>query len=400
MRPYSLSLYTNVLDPGHGFVASLTNAAPDWKRTVDAIGGSLEGSFTLNPAAVSPTGAAPTHFTAFDTWLGYHLVEKYGGLTTFEGMITELELWHQGTRRIRTLALMANAVRATYTALVWQIGGGFTYQTRWTSWAVNAQSIAQYGRREQQLQLDACPQLTAEAKRDTTLGIFAWPWPRAIGSVSDTTTRLYVQVAGYLSTAAWMFVQTGDNLDHDVSHWIAAIIGTAFGLSSKHGGAVAGAGDCQFLKTGTIDTNTLQVTETTISPQRAGNLLVELCELGDSTAKPWQLTTNPGRTVDYHQLDTTPRYYIRRGQVYDSLTAGTPTPPWTLRPAVIRDMTYPKPSRVERGSFLSDPRDIYVEQIEATAAGQVSLRTSLFDKYDLLANQMDYLVPPKHRGYK
>ena len=99
------------------------------------------------------------------------------------------------------------------------------------------------------------------------------------------------------------------------------------------------------------------------------------------------------------RIDITPRYYLRRGQVYDTLTAATPTPPWTLKPAVVRDMSYPRPSRTEPGSFLTDPRDIYVEQIQANFAGQVSLRTSLFDKSDLLANQFDYLIPKDPRPW-
>jgi len=97
--------------------------------------------------------------------------------------------------------------------------------------------------------------------------------------------------------------------------------------------------------------------------------------------------------VDYHALDRTPRYYLRRGQVYDSLTAGTPTPPWTLRPAVIRDMSFRPTGSTQPGSFLTDPRDIYVEEIQVQADGSVSLRTSLFDKSNLLANQFDYLDP-------
>ena len=79
--------------------------------------------------------------------------------------------------------------------------------------------------------------------------------------------------------------------------------------------------------------------------------------------------------------------------MYDSLTAGVPTPAWYLRPAVVRDMSYRPPSRVEPGSFLLDPRDIYVEEVQAQADGSASLSTSLFDKSDLLANQFDYLQP-------
>jgi len=83
---------------------------------------------------------------------------------------------------------MANALRSTYTALTWTPPSGYTYQTKWTPWAINAQSMARYGRREQVLELDACPLATAIAKRDTTLATFAWPWSRAIGSTPDPAT--------------------------------------------------------------------------------------------------------------------------------------------------------------------------------------------------------------------
>jgi len=56
-------------------------------------------------------------------------------------------------------------------------------------------------------------------------------------------------------------------------------------------------------------------------------------------------------------------------------------------------MSFRPPARTEPGSFLSDPRDIYVEEVQVDATGRVSLRTSLFDKSNLLANQFDFLEP-------
>ena len=47
MKPYSLSLYSGVLDPGQTFVTSLTHAAADWRRSIAAIGGYPEGTFSL-----------------------------------------------------------------------------------------------------------------------------------------------------------------------------------------------------------------------------------------------------------------------------------------------------------------------------------------------------------------
>ncbi len=385
MKPYSLTLHTSVLDPGYAFVRPLTDAAPDWARTIGAIGGYGAGRFTY-------TGGDCV--AAFDSWLGYHVIERTGGYITYEGMITELELWRQGMRRIRTLDLMANAVRATYGVYTYQPGGNYAWADKWTAWATNPKPAGKYGRKELYLELGACPEATANAKRDVTLAQFAWPWPRAVGTYNLAkypNDRLIVRTAGYLSTARWLFAAEGDYIDHSVSHWIAALVGEAFGLSVNHGGSTLTAGDCQFLRTGRVDTNTLQVTEVTITPQFAGDLLVNLAGLGDATGMPWQLQADTGRRVNYHRLDTTPRYYIRHGAVYDSLTAGVPTPATLIRPAVVRDMSFTPSPRTEPGSFLDNPRDIYVEEVEANAAGQVSLRTALFDKSNLLANQLDYL---------
>ena len=66
-------------------------------------------------------------------------------------------------------------------------------------------------------------------------------------------------------------------------------------------------------------------------------------------------------------------------------------PATLLQPAVYRDMSWSPSPRAEPGSFLLSQRDLYVEEVEANAAGQVSLRTALFDKSNLLANQLDYL---------
>jgi len=382
MKPYTLNLFTGVLDPAQAFVQPLTAHAPDWTRQIAAIGGYGAGRFTY-------TGPDP--FAAFDTWLGYHLVERTAGYTTYEAMIAELELWHQGMRRIRTLEIVANAIRATYGVYTYTPGGNYSWEMRYTAWGTNAQSIAKYGRRELYLELEACTPTTAEAKRDATLAQYAWPWPRAIGSAPDPTTRLYVRTAGYLSTAAWQFLHEGDYTNHDVSHWIAAIVGADFGLSLNHGGSSLTAGDCQFLKTGIVDTNTLQVTEVALLPRTAGQVLIDLAEMGDAAGRPWLLQAATGRLVNYHQLDVTPRYYIRRGAAYDSLTAGVPTPATLLQPAVYRDMSWSPSPRAEPGSFLLSQRDLYVEQVEANAAGQVSLRTALFDKSNLLSNQLDYL---------
>lgn len=388
MKPYTLRLYSPISDPSPAFVADLTNAAPNWRRSHRSMGGPWQGSFTLQ-------GSAAQLQHAFDTWLGFRLVERVAGLATWEGQIYELELTGHAMRRVRSLDLLANAARVQYITWAWT-------GTRWesseflTPWLADAASVARYGRKEQTL-TTSCPLATAELIRNTLIRTNAWPWPRPIGSTSDPALSLQVRVCGYVYTANWMFAHEYDYTDHNVSDWITSLVGTTFGLTLNHGGASATAGDCQFLRTGRIQANTLQVTEAVTAQTRTWSLLSSLAGLGDASAIPWTLQVQPGRTVDYRPLSTTPRYYLRNGALYDKLAAPQPVTPWKLKPGVIRDMTYPG-TRAEPGSFLTDVRDSYVEEIEVTAEGNVILKTALYNQADLLSAQLNYISRARTGG--
>ena len=383
MKPYSLSLYTSVLDPAQTFVAALTNNALGWRRSARAIWGDWAGQFTRNG---DPTDLQ----AAFDSWLGYHLVERVGGAVTWTGLINELELSAYGTTLLRSLDLVSNATRTHYT-----IPAGPAY----TTWSTSAQSIARYGRHEKTLILRA-PLASAEIVRDKALATNAWPWPHPTGSLAPTKGSAYspaaatltVRVIGYAQTANWMIATVGDGLDHNLSDWIAALIGAGFGLIAAHGGAHPTAGDCQLLTIGTIQGNTLQITQDLTTDMRTGDLIRRLVALGDTTSRPWQLHVDAERRVYYRAANLTPRYYLRRGAVYDSLSSPHPVTPWLVRPAVIRDMANPV-RHTEPGSFLTDARDAYVDEVEAYGDGRLVLKTNLFDETDLLAAQLDYLYP-------
>jgi hypothetical protein len=376
MRPYSLSLYTPVTGPAPVFVASLTTAALGWRRTVRAVGGDWAGRFILagEPAALQ---------AAFDTWLGYHLVERVGAAVTWSGVVHALALSAWGMRRLRSLDRVANAVRAVYTP----IGGG----TAITAWNSSPLSIARCGRHEKSV-IVHCPLASALIVRDKVLATNAWPWPRPTGSRAAAPATLAVEVRGYARTGNWQIATVADPaVDHAVSDWIAALIGASFGLSPAHGGAVAAAGDCQLLKTGAIHANPLQVSEVLLVEMRAFDLIRRLVAMGDTSSRPWQLQVDAERRVHYAPASLTPRYALRAGALYDSLSSPRPVLPWLVRPAVVRDYAYPV-RRAEPGSFLADARDAYVDEVEVDD-GKLVLKTSLFDEADLLAAQMDYLYP-------
>lgn len=256
-----------------------------------------------------------------------------------------------------------------------------------TDWALDAASITRYGRKEEILVLDRYPAATSETLRDTTLAERGTPKPQAASFGARGETTLDVSACGYIFTANWQRVVEGDGADHDLSHWISAIVGSAFGLSANHGGAVAGAGDCQFLKTGRISSNTLQATEETSLDEPAWDRLREMAELGDSNGDPWRLYCDAGRRVYYEKMSATPRYYLLNGRIVDRLSAASGAAPWLLRPAVVRDMDYPA-GRTEPGSWLGDARDVYIEEFEVDEAGTVTPKPALYSEVETLNAQL------------
>uniref|UniRef100_A0A6M3KRA7 Uncharacterized protein n=1 Tax=viral metagenome TaxID=1070528 RepID=A0A6M3KRA7_9ZZZZ len=108
MADYNLRLWTSVLNDDQAFVADLTRAAADWKRSIRDIGGYWMGSFSI-------TGDAVALYDFFDNWLGYHLQEKVGSQISWEGMVYEMELSAGSFRRRRSLDDLYNAGNATYT---------------------------------------------------------------------------------------------------------------------------------------------------------------------------------------------------------------------------------------------------------------------------------------------
>ena len=369
----SLLLYTA---PAGTFVLLLPKGA-NWRRSIQAQGGFWQGTCTLR-------GEAGPLVNAFYNWLGYHLVERAAGVVTWEGMVYELELTIGGVVRRRSLADLFNAVSTTY-----QANG----EVAETGYSTQAQSITRYGRKEEKLLLDNYPLATAQAYRATFLADHAWPWPRPTSLGKPGAATLTITACGYAFTANWMFVEAGDATDDDLDDWMAEIVGAATGLSSNHGGAISGAGDCQFLKTGSLATNTLQATKVADSPARAWDVIAELAQLGDANGDPWRVWVDVGRLVHYAKISSTPRYFLHGGVLYSTAGAREAVTPWSVRPAVVRDLDYPV-ARAERGSWLDDARDLFVEEVEVDEAGTLSLRTAATQHSDIRAAQYaEYEVP-------
>ncbi len=353
----------------------------DWRRSIRNQGGFWQGSFSLSEEDLP----ASELIAGFYEWLGQDLRERTAPGKTWEGLVYEMELAHRGSRRRRTLDLMANAVATSY-----QDGGEVTT----SAYSTQAQAVARYGRKEELLSADNVPAATATALRDRYLAGNAWPWARpvSLGGEDETRpgqgTRLEIRACGYVFTAQWLYLQAGDGSDDDIDDWISAIVGTAEGLSSDHGGSTSGAGDCQFLSAGNLATNTLQVKTAVDSDTRPWSKIEELAGLGDSSGDPWRAWVDVDRKLHYQAVDLSPRYYLREGGIYDSAGGRVAVNPWAVRPGVVRDLAYPV-RRSERGSSLSDARDQFVEEIEVSADGSISMSTAIFDEAGMLAAQAE-----------
>jgi hypothetical protein len=232
-------------------------------------------------------------------------------------------------------------------------------------------SIARYGRKDEDVILSGYPLVAAQTRRDTALKERAWPWPRTVSAAPATgPTTLDVMVCGYVFTANWRYLSVQDGYTSNLSAWIGDIL----------------TADCPFLQLGAINLNAIQVLRFTSITQRAWDMIKELVDVGGVGGAYWQAFVDVGRRFYYRAIPTTPRYYLRKGGLYNVAGGRQAVTPWLVRPAVVRDMEYPM-TRSEPGSFLPDVRDTWIEEVEVDTAGKILLKTSLFSEESMLATQ-------------
>jgi hypothetical protein len=354
MPNYALRLFTPLAGTSV-FVEDITQKAIGWNRSWRSMGGCWYGQFDV-------AGTLPDLQTWFYERLGYHVEERSGGVS-WEGLVYEMDLQHQGVTRRRSLDMVANYVIAYYT----DTADGLT---KTTSAASDAVSIARYGRKEEIVFCDNVPQTAAEKRRDTVLKEKSWPWARPM-SVNPKAGKptLRVSVCGYVWTANWRYSTVNDGGTGNVSTWISAILA-----------------DCPLLVEGTTTANTLQVVRTLRSPARAWDKIKELSELGDASGNPWDFRVETGRRTKYAARDViSPAYYLRQEGLYTSVGAAISANPWLVRPGLLRDANYPV-RRQDPGAWLPDVRDMYMEQVQVSERG-ISFQAGNFSESGLMALQ-------------
>lgn len=192
---YSLTLKPSVVS-SIGSVApqDITDLARNWTRSTRLQGGFWTGTFSVP--------GNKRIFDAFDTWLGSHIEERSGGLVTWEGYIAEMELSTGGFVYRVSLDDMWNKVRANY------------YDPNWsglneTAWATNDLSIARFGTKEYQFDINTISTAEAEAARDRFVMEHGWPWPRPVSICPLEQEELRVTVCGYVFMLQWQYLSGG-----------------------------------------------------------------------------------------------------------------------------------------------------------------------------------------------
>jgi hypothetical protein len=326
-----------------------------WRRSTRAVGGYWMGSFQLDPRRVSRL--AMDDF--YNTQIGSRLVETTGGITTWEGLIVQMDYTVGGL-----------AFRTTLDSEHWHNYVDVSYSSDLAErerlgWSENTDSSDIFGRMDYLDSLPGATATTAAALQDRRLSEFAWPRSRMVGGatfeggrVDAGDRRLDVTVAGYWSTLNWRYQEASfsDGADDGISTLV---------------------GNSEFVTAGRLEDNTMTVkVKAERNPVRLGDMIKRIIEQGDTSGNVWQGGVYRDREFVYEQAPTAVEYYIRNGRLVDK--GGTPVIPTLLEPGfLVKNSAAPTGWQPPGTSTAwDDPTVAYVDEVEFQAPD--ILRLSFF----------------------
>ena len=349
-----------------------------------AIGGYHLGKFAIKNRGVQEL----TDF--YNTWIGMKIVEKTFGMTSYEGIIWQLDLIKNGVNYRRTLnpKYWHNRVKVKYTDENGSPSG--------IAWSENTSSSEIYGVMEYFISIGPTVSSAATALRDSELTAYAWPISRTIGSVdvsqikpSSSNDGLYITTAGFMATANWK---------------LSEVKSTTAPASTILSGLV---GLTEFISSGRIETNSMLTRyEGNIIPQRVGDLIKIVIKQGDSSGNIWRGGVYADQKFIYEPVPTTIDYILQNGMLVDA--AGTQVNPALLNPGFyVRDSNAPKGGQPPGTSNIwDDPQVSYCDEVEYTWPDKLRLKfpgekQSVDILYKQIANIGDYLTKnPEERTWR
>ena len=335
----TLNLYDRPAE-GSAYRLGLDGLLSGWRRTKVSNGGYHLGSFSIRNRGM------PELTDFYNTWLGMKVVENTFGITSYEGIIWQLDLINNGINYRRTLnpKYWHNRVKVRYT----DPDGSPAV----TAWAKNSDSRSIYGSMDYIYAIGETTDAGATAKRDEALTHYTWPQTRTNGGVStggfgpDTSgDGLYVTVAGLGVTMNWTYRASVSLAP--ASTVIATLVSAT-----------------DYITTGRIETNATS-TLVGISPERRiGDLIQKIVGEGDSSGNIWKGGVYAGGKFIYEQAPTTVDYILQNGALYNA--AGTPVNPALINPGFyVRDTSAPKGGQFPGTSNIwDDPQVSYCDEVE------------------------------------
>ena len=344
---FNLSLYERLSVSTTSYRRNITQIAQGWHHTTRAWGGYWMGDFALSPKQL--TKGELVDF--FNDGIGWRVVEKSYGITTWEGEIVQLRLTLDGVTWLRSLdpERWRNKIKV-------QWGGGET------AWSEDTDSSDQYGESCYIDQASAVfDSTTADARRDKILAKDAFPRSRAeSGLIIDPSREasedgLSVVCAGYVFSMNRRYQETNiaaANLSANISTLV---------------------GNSEFVTAGRIDTNSTQSAVIVAgTPMRLWDCIYELIDVGDDSGNDYAGGVYADREFDYGLAETSVTHYLRNGRLYDA--AGNPVLPTHMRPDTIVEIVgAPRSRALPGGGTLDKPNRAYIEEVEFTAPNVLRL---------------------------
>ncbi len=282
----------------------------------------------------------------YNTWIGMKIVESTFGITSWEGIVWQLDLIKNGINYRQTLnpRYWHNRIKVLYTDPY-----GSPQEIAWSE---NTDSSSIYGEMEYIYAIGETTSGGATAKRDVALEENAWPRSRTIGGVSvgDPTPSLsgdglYVTVAGLGVTLNWQYRETSETA-------VASTLLTTL------------IGETDFVTVGRIETNSLSVRVGGDPARRIGDLIEDIVGQGDVADNIWKGGVYADQKYIYEQAPTTIDYILQNGALLNA--AGVPVNPALINPGFyVRDTSAPKGGQPPGTSNIwDDPQVSYCDEVE------------------------------------
>lgn len=348
----------NVFRPipaGGQFVKTITELVwPTWRRVTLEQGGDHEADFYVDTDTHPVTRDELEDI--FANWVGYHVVESYGGVTTFMGYIHSMRLYSGGVTWTVNIEHMANHIRVLY-----QVDSATTAKI--TTAAQSAASQAVYGTKMAILEpRQFITQTRAELKRDTYLTWHAFPraLPGEVFVDNDAATILEVYVQGYIHTLDWKYYK----------ETLSAGVDT--GVSTHLSDLLAGH---DYVSAGNIVTDAATVTT-------EADYVTVLRRIDDLLADTnFSYGCFASRSFDYKARDLTTIKYFRqsRGRRRGLFSGGLFVPEPLVTPGGVvwtEDVFAGAP---RNATLIHDPRAAWIASVEYSLSG---LTITTGDEFD------------------